>query len=121
MTQALAAGDVPRVGELAERSSLAMHASAMAAGIIYARGVTLDLLSRVHALRAEGATAYATSDAGPHVKVLVATHDAAVVRSALEDVPSVLRVIEARPGPGARITRVSDIPPPLRPSTGDNP
>jgi diphosphomevalonate decarboxylase len=103
MKLALASGDVPRVGELVERSALAMHASAMAAGVFYMRGVTLDLFARVRQLRAQGAMAYATSDAGPHVKVLVPTSDAAAVRAALEAVPGVLRVVETRPGRGAHI------------------
>jgi hypothetical protein len=42
-------------------------------------------------------------DAGPHVKVLVRPADAARVRSVLECVAGVLRVIEARPGEGARV------------------
>ncbi len=103
MKRALADGDLPRLGELVERSTLAMHSSAMAAGVIFVRGVTLELYARVCALREEGAVAYATSDAGPHVKVLVATEDAPSVRAALEAVNGVLRVIEARPGAGARI------------------
>jgi len=107
MKVALAAGDVARVGELVERSALAMHASAIAAGVIFVRGVTLDLFARVRALREGGAVAYATADAGPHVKVLVATRDVPSVRAALEAVSGVLRIIEARPGSGARI--VSDV------------
>ncbi len=103
MKRALAERDLARVGDLAERSALAMHATAMAAGVIYARGTTLELMSRVRDLRASGASAWATSDAGPHVKVLVATRDATSVRAVLEAMPGVLRVIEARPGPGAHV------------------
>jgi diphosphomevalonate decarboxylase len=103
MKLALLAGDIARVGELVERSALAMHASAMAAGVIFVRGATLDLFARVRALREQGAAAYATSDAGPHVKVLVATRDAVPVRGALESVNGVLRIIEAQPGSGARV------------------
>ena len=107
MKTALAARDLRRVGELGEASALAMHALAMSAGVIYMRGMTIELMSRVRALRADGAAAYATSDAGPHVKVLVSTADAPAVRAVLEAIPGVLRVIEARPGPAAKIVEVS--------------
>lgn len=100
---ALLARDFDRVGELAEASALAMHASAIAAGVVYWNGATLEALAAVRALRAGGTAAYATIDAGPHVKVLVRPGDAAKAREAMAAVPGVRRVIEARPGPGARI------------------
>lgn len=107
MRDALLARDLARVGELTESSALAMHAVAMSAGVIYLRGVTLELLARVRELRGAGAEAWATSDAGPHVKVLVSTTDAPRVRAELEAAPGVVRVIEARPGAGARVVESS--------------
>ena len=103
MRTALLAGDFTRVGELAERSALAMHACAMAAGIIYVTGATLAALDEVRALRASGLECYATIDAGPHLKCLVRAADAASASAQLEKVPGVIRVIEAVPGEGARI------------------
>jgi len=103
LREALLARDFDRVGELAEASALAMHASAIAAGIVYWNGATLEALAAVRGLRAAGTSAYATVDAGPHVKVLVRPANAASVRALLEAVPGVRRVIEARPGPGATI------------------
>jgi diphosphomevalonate decarboxylase len=100
---ALLAGDFARLGELAERSALAMHACAMAAGIVYITGATLAALTRVRELRAGGLLAYATIDAGPHLKCLVRTADATTARESLERVPGVLRIIETAPGEGARI------------------
>ena len=81
-----------------------MHASAIAAGVVYWNGATLDALARrARAPRATGAAAFATIDAGPHVKVLVAAgRRRARARRDARDVPGVLRVIEARPGEGAR-------------------
>jgi diphosphomevalonate decarboxylase len=99
---ALAARDLPAFGAAAERSALAMHASAMAAGVLYFRGVTLEALATVRALRARGLHAYATVDAGPHVKVLSAAQDAPEVAAALERVAGVTRVVTARPAEGAR-------------------
>jgi diphosphomevalonate decarboxylase len=101
LRSAVLAGDFVKTGELAERSALAMHASAMAAGVVYVSGATLAALDAVRALRASGTAAYATMDAGPHLKCLVQTKDVAAARTALEGVPGVLRTILAEPGPGA--------------------
>ncbi|MFO0643148.1 MAG: diphosphomevalonate decarboxylase [Polyangiaceae bacterium] len=106
--EALLRGDFTRVGELAERSALAMHASALAAGVVYVKGVTLDALEAVWALRARGVEAYATMDAGPHVKVLVRPTDADRVRGFMAEVPGVLRVLTTRPGEGARVVEEAE-------------
>jgi diphosphomevalonate decarboxylase len=103
LREALLARDFDRVGELAEASALAMHASAIAAGVVYWNGATIDALAAVRSLRAEGTAAYATIDAGPHVKVLVRPADATRALDAMRAVPGVVRVLEARPGPGATI------------------
>jgi diphosphomevalonate decarboxylase len=100
---ALLARDFARTGELAEGSALAMHASAIAAGVVYWTGATLAVIEGVRSLRRDGVAAYFSIDAGPHVKVLVLRPDAARACSALASVPGVLRVIEATPGEGARI------------------
>jgi diphosphomevalonate decarboxylase len=100
---ALLAGDFTRVGELAERSALAMHACAMAAGIVYVTGTTLAVLDEVRAMRASGLEAYATIDAGPHLKCLVRAADAAAAHARLERVTHVVRIIETQPGQGARL------------------
>ena len=97
--------DLAALGEVAERSALAMHASALAArpGILYWRGPTLEALHAVRGLRARGVGAWATIDAGPHVKVLCVPGDAATVAASLEAVAGVTGTIVCRPGPGARI------------------
>jgi diphosphomevalonate decarboxylase len=103
MRAALLAGDFDETGALAERSALAMHACAMAAGVVYVTGATLAALAEVRAMRASGLGAYATMDAGPHLKCLVRATDAASAKERLESVAGVLRVIETRPGEGARL------------------
>jgi len=100
---ALLARDFEHVGELAEASALAMHACAIAAGVVYWNGATIDTLAAVRALRGAGTPVYATVDAGPHVKVLARASEAARVRDAMRAAPGVERVIEARPGEGARL------------------
>ncbi len=103
LREALLARDFVTVGELTEASALAMHASAIAAGVVYWTGATLDAMATVRSLRAEGTQAFATIDAGPHVKVLARASEAARVRDAMRATPGVERVIEARPGEGARL------------------
>ena len=103
MERALLARDLERVGTLTERSAFAMHASAFAAGVRYLRAATLEVLDAVVALRKRGLAAWATMDAGPHVKVLVAASDAARAKQELTSVPGVLRILETSPGPGARL------------------
>jgi diphosphomevalonate decarboxylase len=99
---ALERRDLAALGEVAERSALAMHASAMAArpGILYWRGATVEALHAVRALRAAGTGAWATIDAGPHVKVLCASADAQNVSAALAAVAGVTRTLICKPGPG---------------------
>jgi diphosphomevalonate decarboxylase len=104
---AVLARDFAHAGALAEASALAMHASAIAAGVVYWSGATLEALAAVRALRDGGTPAYATIDAGPHVKVLVRPADAAAARSTMAAVPGVLRVVEARPGSGASLEGAS--------------
>jgi diphosphomevalonate decarboxylase len=100
---ALARGDFVALGSETEASALAMHACAMAAGIVYFSGVTLEAMRTVRALREAGTSAFFTIDAGPHVKVLVRSEDAALAATWMRAVPGVLRVIECAPGEGARV------------------
>jgi len=97
--------DLARLGAIAERSALRMHACALSAEppIIYWNPSTLAAVQAVLELRAAGTAAYFTIDAGPHVKVLCPTADAAAVASALGKVPGVQSTIVAAPGPGARV------------------
>ena len=97
--EALLRGDFEGVGRIAEASALAMHATAFAAGIVYATDATFALLARVRELRAAGTLVFATMDAGPHVKVLVQVRNAARVRKALEESAPVVRVIDTAPSP----------------------
>lgn len=101
------ARDLARVGPAMERSTFAFHASAMAATppLLYMRPATLAALERVRALRdIDGVGAWATMDAGPHVKVLCEARDAARVEAALAAVPGVLRTLVGSPGPGVEVT-----------------
>jgi diphosphomevalonate decarboxylase len=113
---ALAAGDLEQLGAITEANALAMHASAIAArpAVIYWQPATLAALAQVRALRAAGRAAWATIDAGPHVKVLTTADDAATVAAALRTVAGVTEVsVAAAGGPAALVPR----PAPSTPST----
>jgi diphosphomevalonate decarboxylase len=101
LLEALAARDFARFGAAAERSALAMHASALAAGVVYFSGATIEALATVRALRAQGTLAFATVDAGPHPKVLCRPADASAVAAALRPIPGITSILEARPAEGA--------------------
>lgn len=102
---AIEARDLPRLGVVMERSTYKMHAAMLGADppLRYWNGRTMDALDRVQALRAAGVGAWATMDAGPHVKVLCAAADAEAVAAALADVAAPGDVTVARAGPGATI------------------
>ena len=94
-----------RIGTVAERNCLRMHAAAMASvpPLVYWEPATLAVMREVCALRGRGVEAYFSIDAGPQVKVLCAPSAAAAVGDALAAVPGVLRVLESKPGDGARL------------------
>lgn len=99
---AIVAHDIERLGEVAERSFLKMHATAMTSvpASIFWKPPTLALIERVRELRASGIGAWATIDAGPHVAVLCAGGDVERVRGHLAEIAGVREVLVARPGPG---------------------
>jgi diphosphomevalonate decarboxylase len=105
--RALLERDFERLGQAMEHSTLMMHASMMAArpALVYLRAATLDVLERVRALRKDGLPAYATMDAGPHVKVFVPSARAEEVRAALSLVPGVTRVVTSAIGGGTVLLR----------------
>ncbi|HEU0034150.1 MAG TPA: diphosphomevalonate decarboxylase [Kofleriaceae bacterium] len=109
---ALAAGDFEQLGALAESNAFAMHASAIAArpAILYWRPATLSVLAEVRGLRATGQSAWATMDAGPHVKILTTADDAELVARAIVDIPGVTAVtVSAVGGPAAVVVDASNV------------
>lgn len=100
---AIAERDLPRLGAAMERSTYRMHACMLAADppLRYWRGRTMDVLDAVDGLRAAGTGAWATMDAGPHVKILCAADDAERVADAIRHIEGVHAVWVSRPGAGA--------------------
>jgi diphosphomevalonate decarboxylase len=103
--RAIADKDFDALGVAAEESALAMHATSIAAtpGLLYWTATTIEVLAEVRRMRAVGLGAYATIDAGPHVKVLCTAEDEVEVAKQIGSVPGVKRTIVTRPGPGARV------------------
>lgn len=101
--RALLEKDLAELGAAMEHSTLAMHASMLAAdpALSYLTPTTWSVIERVRQLRSEGLAAFFTMDAGPHVKVLTSATMAASVMSELQQVPGVLRVATHEPGPAA--------------------
>ena len=105
--RALDGRDLDTLGRAMEHSTFAFHACALAAdpAIAYFRPATLAALETVRALRDAGVSAWATMDAGPHVKVLCAAGDAGRVQAALDATAGVLDTLVARPGAGVEVRR----------------
>jgi diphosphomevalonate decarboxylase len=104
---AIAARDLAALGIIVERSALRMHASAIAAdpAILYWSPATVAVLKAIAAARtSSGLRAYATIDAGPHVKVLCRAPDVDAVVALVRNAPGVLDVLVASPGPGAVVS-----------------
>ncbi|MEM7435079.1 MAG: diphosphomevalonate decarboxylase [Myxococcota bacterium] len=103
--RAVKSRDLETLGAAMERSTLAFHCAAITSDppIFYWAPATLAALETVRGLRDRGVCAWATMDAGPHVKVLCARGDAARVRQALDRTTGVTRTSVAKPGPGIEV------------------
>jgi diphosphomevalonate decarboxylase len=106
--QAIQARDLEALGEVAERSALAMHASALAArpGLVYWRGATVEAIHAIRDLRREGSSCWFTIDAGPHVKVLCPPGGSLTrAKQVLESIPGVSYTLTAKLGAGAQVVQ----------------
>ena len=108
--EAIRRRDVDALGQVTEQSALTMHAAAMASrpAILYFEPPTIACWHEVHALRQRGLRAYATADAGPHVKVLTDARDADETARALRAVPGVSGVMVSGVGAGAQVIGEED-------------
>ncbi len=110
MRAALAAGDLPRIGALAEGNMAAMHAVMLATrpALLYWNEVTIRLLGAVRGWRRRGLAAWATVDAGPHVVLLCAREDLPRAARRARRVPGVRGVIESLPGGAAEVIEIEE-------------
>jgi diphosphomevalonate decarboxylase len=102
---AIAARDLERLGEVAERSATELHASALAARppLVYLAAATLAGLDAILALRREGVPAWFTCDAGPQAKALTDAAHADGVARRLGEATGAAEVLVCAPGAGAEV------------------
>lgn len=105
---AIAARDFEALADVAERSCLKMHAAAMAASppLLYWKGVTVEALHAVRALRRAGVPVFFTIDAGPQLKAVCLPEARERVAAELGAVPGVLDVLTTGLGPGLEVEQV---------------
>jgi len=99
--------ELDTLGVAMEQSTLAFHCCAITSDppILYWAPATLAALATVRGLRERGVPAWATMDAGPHVKALCSLGDASRVRQALDRTAGVTRTWVAKPGPDIEVHR----------------
>ncbi|EXJ23653.1 Diphosphomevalonate decarboxylase [Alkalibacterium sp. AK22] len=104
MKQALKDQDLKRVGQIAERNALKMHATTLGAQppFTYWTAESMTAMEAVRSLRRQGYTAYFTMDAGPNVKIICRQSQLAELKDLLSEQFAESQLIEARPGPGIR-------------------
>ena len=97
--------DLDTLGAAMEQSTLGFHCCAITSDppILYWAPATLAALATVRGLRERGISAWATMDAGPHVKALCQAGDAHHVRQALERTVGVTRTWIAAAGPDVEV------------------
>ena len=97
--------NLEKLGEITERSALAMHGAALAArpAILFWNGVTVEALHLVRELRAKGYQAWFTCDAGPQPKILCSPHDEKSIVEALSQLPGITDIIRCKLTSGARV------------------
>lgn len=116
---ALARRDLPALGAVMERSTYKMHACMQSSvpPIRYWKPRTVAVLDAVDRLRARGLGAWCTMDAGPNVKILCSSADAAQVAAAVEELGLEALVL----GIGGDAALVHEPPPAATPQPGGPP
>jgi diphosphomevalonate decarboxylase len=95
-----------RIGSVAERNCLAMHAVMQTSvpPLLYWAPGTLAVMHAVRSWREDGGPqSYFTIDAGPHVELLCLHADATELARRAAQLPGVSQVIASAPGGGAEI------------------
>ena len=105
MKKAIKDKDVKRIGEIAERNSIMMHATMMGAKdpIIYWEKDTMVAMDMVRQMRDEKIPAYFTMDAGPNVKIICRKSDQDQLVERLGQYFSDDQIIKAGIGPSISI------------------
>ena len=99
--------DFEKLAAITEVSCLKMHSVMIATppGLLYWNSGTLDLIHRIRELRSQGVGVTYTIDAGPQLKVICEPENSDKVKTALQDVPGVERIIHASLGGDLEVER----------------
>ena len=105
MRSAIMQRDLEHLGEIVEHSCLKMHALMLSShpALIYWNSATVSIMHGVREMRNRGIQVYFTIDAGPQVKVICKPEHTERIKSEIELITGVKRVIETSLGPPARI------------------
>lgn len=105
MKEAIEEQDIEKVGAIAERNALKMHATTLGANppFTYWTADSMVAMDAVRALRKQGFTAYFTMDAGPNVKVICRQSQMAEIKLKLAEYFDEEQIISAKPGPAIHL------------------
>ncbi len=108
MRSAIRDRNLEAVGTIAEHSAMKLHALIMSTRppLVYWNSGTMSVINEVHRMRREDLQAYFTIDAGPQVKVICLEKDSSIIANRLQALDDVHAVIQAAPGPAARLVEV---------------
>ncbi|WP_035375565.1 diphosphomevalonate decarboxylase [Haploplasma axanthum] len=90
MLQAIENKDIEHVGVIAEKNAEHMHALIEATGTKYKTEKTLEVISKVKALREKGIKAFYTMDAGPNVKIITIESEVAEIKKNLLNIQMIV-------------------------------
>ena len=105
MMTAVERRDLVRIGKIAERNAMMMHATLLANEVpfFYLQPKSLEIIQLVQELREQGVLAYYTMDAGPNVKIITNSNYQEQVIKQLTAILDDKQIIIAKPGPGATV------------------
>ncbi|WP_080145588.1 diphosphomevalonate decarboxylase [Marinilactibacillus piezotolerans] len=105
MKAAISEQDIDKVGTIAERNALKMHATTLGANppFTYWSADSMVAMDAVRTLRKEGHSVYFTMDAGPNVKVICKQSEMKTIKQALCAYFGEEQIISAAPGPGIQV------------------
>ena len=105
MMTAVERRDLVRIGKIAERNAMMMHATLLANEVpfFYLQPKSLEIIQLVQELREQGVLAYYTMDAGPNVKIITNSNYQKQVLKQLTLILDDKQIIIAKPGPGATV------------------
>lgn len=111
MKEAIAKQDSHKVGEIAERNALKMHATTLGATppFTYWSPESMRAMDAVRKLRKQGYSAHFTMDAGPNVKIICKQSELEEIKAHLLNDFTESQLISAKPGPGLQKIEKPDL------------